>query len=96
MIHTFTRRLFCYYGEVLNCPAVRSPSQNVTNSSIEKNLTHMHIPLQLFAKFVAETVKRRLYCATDNQYMYKSQALRSSTTLGQIVSTASTASISAS
>ena len=55
----------------------------------------MQFPLQLFAMFVAETVKRRPYCATDNQYMYKSQALRSSTTLDQIVSTAATASISA-
>ena len=59
----------------------------------------MHIPLQLFAQFVAETVERRPYCATDHQYMYKSLALRSSTAIGQIVvyllSTAATAFISA-
>ena len=33
--HIFTSRLFCYYEEVLNCSALRSPSQTASSSSSE-------------------------------------------------------------
>ena len=54
--HTFTRRLFCYYEEVLNCPALRSTKSNCHQQFNWNNFTHTRIPLQLFAQFVAEPV----------------------------------------
>ena len=55
--HTFTRRLFCYYEEVLNCPALRSTKSTCHQQFNWNNSTHTRIPLQLFAQFVAEPVK---------------------------------------
>ena len=54
--HTFTRRLFCYYEEVLNCPALRSTKSKCHQQFNWNNLTHTRIPLQLFAQLVAEPV----------------------------------------
>ena len=54
--HTFTRRLFCYYEEVLNCPALLSTKSNCHQQFNWNNLTHTRIPLQLFGQFIAEPV----------------------------------------
>ena len=89
--HTFTRRLFCYYEEVLNCPALCSTKSNCHQQFNWNNLTHTRIPLQLFAQFLEEPV-------TFGNHGSSVHVLRPSTSLGQIViyllSTAATASIS--